>query len=66
MIIIIEGAQGSGKTHMVNYLKSCEWGVNVLFYKYGHVSHMKELEFEDMEPKDAFHYFTISKLKFQL
>lgn len=60
MIVIIEGSQGSGKTHMVNYLKSMEWGDNVLFYKYGHVSHMKTLEFEDIEPTDAFHYFTIS------
>jgi thymidylate kinase len=60
MIIIIEGSQGSGKTHMVNYLKSIRRDGDVIFYKYGHVSHMKNLDFEDIEPKEAFHYFTIS------
>tara|TARA_B100000963_G_scaffold349061_1_gene357571 strand:- start:48608 stop:49162 length:555 start_codon:yes stop_codon:yes gene_type:complete len=45
---------------MINYLKSNEWGDNVLFYKYEHVSHMKNMGFEDMEPKDSFHYFTLS------
>ncbi len=61
MIIIIEGSQGSGKSHMINLLKNrFKLDNNILFYKYGHVNHMKNLEIEDIEPRESFHYFTIS------
>jgi len=69
MIIIIEGAQGSGKTHLINSLKrnlkfADEYPPhqfkNVIFYKYKHVEYMDKLEFNDIEGDESFHYFTIS------
>ena len=69
MIIIIEGAQGSGKTHLINSLKrnlkiADEYTPhefkNVIFYKYKHVEYMDKLEFNDIEGDESFHYFTIS------
>ena len=61
MIILIEGSQGSGKSHMVNFLKKrCRLDKNIIFYKYQHVSHLKNLNIEEIEPNDSFHYFTVS------
>lgn len=67
MIIIIEGAQGSGKTHLVNSIKRNILDVGyhienkeIIFYKYKHVEYMKKLNFEDIEPDESFHYFTLS------
>ena len=67
MIIIIEGAQGSGKTHLIKSLKETISKLDykipdkkIIFYKYKHVEYMDKLEFNDMEGDKSFHYFTIS------
>jgi len=64
MIIIIEGSQGSGKTHLVRSLKKNyverEGLENIIFYKYQHVAHLRNLDIEHIEPDPGFHYFTIS------
>jgi thymidylate kinase len=63
MVIIIEGAQGSGKTHLIRSLKSrleSQGRHDIVFYKYQHVDHMKKLGIESIEPSEAFHYFTLS------
>ena len=63
MIIIIEGSQGSGKTHLVRSLKKHverEGLDNIIFYKYQHVAHLRNLDIEYIEPDPSFHYFTIS------
>ena len=33
---------------------------DIIFYKYQHVDHMKKLDINNIEPTEAFHYFTIS------
>jgi len=66
MIIIIEGAQGSGKSHLINKLKRLlehrnpDLNKDIIFYKYNHVKYMNELNFNEIEPGASFHYFTIS------
>jgi len=67
MIIIIEGAQGSGKTHLIRSLKETisklDYKIpnkNIIFYKFKHVEYMDKLEFNDIEGDKSFHYFTIS------
>jgi thymidylate kinase len=64
MIVIIEGSQGSGKTHLIRSLKeSVETSVfnkDVIFYKYQHVDHLNLLGINHIEPTASFHYFTIS------
>ena len=63
MIVIIEGSQGSGKTHLVRSLKNYverEGLENIIFYKYQHVAHLSNLDIEHIEPDSSFHYFTIS------
>ncbi len=63
MIVIIEGAQGSGKTHLIRSLKSrleSQGRRDVIFYKYQHADHIKKLGIEDIEPSESFHYFTLS------
>lgn len=63
MVVIIEGAQGSGKTHLIRSLKKMldsQGRDDIIFYKYQHVDHLKKLELNHIEPTAAFHYFTIS------
>jgi len=63
MVVIIEGAQGSGKTHLIRSLQerlSYENRDDIIFYKYQHVEHLKKLQINHIEPTEAFHYFTIS------
>lgn len=61
MVVIIEGAQGSGKTHLIRSLKQMVEGrEDIIFYKYQHVDHLKKLYLNHIEPSAAFHYFTIS------
>ena len=64
MIIIIEGSQGSGKTHLIRSLKKSiqrhALNQDIIFYKYQHVQHMKTLDINHIEPNECFHYFTIS------
>jgi len=63
MIVIIEGSQGSGKTHLIRSLKNHverEGLENIIFYKYQHVAHLSNLNIEHIEPDPSFHYFTIS------
>jgi thymidylate kinase len=68
MIILIEGPRSSGKTHLIgelrNHIKMSnlkdDLDMEIVFYKYGFVEHIKSLNMEDQESGAGFHYFTIS------
>lgn len=64
MIVIIEGSQGSGKTHLIRalkeYVKGSVFSKDVIFYKYQHVDHLNTLGINHIEKTKSFHYFTIS------
>lgn len=70
MIILVEGARGSGKSHLVNnfFVRNEDLKIdkpeykNILYYKFALSDWIKRLKIEDHETGPGVHYFSIANI----